>query len=88
MTWVTRLTRSRLVRGFFPAAADGDAVKFMDNSGAELARFALAGGMPYTGIVMCTIVRQGGEWKLHAIGECINAKTPRDAIPQLAPFLG
>ncbi|WEL95366.1 stress protein, partial [Tsukamurella tyrosinosolvens] len=46
------------------------------------------GGMPYTGIVMCTIARQGGEWKLQAIGECINAKTPRDAIPQLAPFLG
>ncbi|BDD84839.1 hypothetical protein TPB0596_46020 [Tsukamurella pulmonis] len=56
-------------------------------SGVELARFALAGGMPYTGIVMCTITRQGGEWKLQAIGECINAKTPRDAIPQLAPFL-
>lgn len=57
-------------------------------TGVELARFALAGGMPYTGIVMCTIARQGGEWKLQAIGECINAKTPRDAIPQLAPFLG
>ncbi|MGX9296596.1 TerD family protein, partial [Tsukamurella sp. MT6.1] len=57
-------------------------------TGAELARFALAGGMPYTGIVMCTIARQGGEWKLQAIGECINAKTPRDAIPQLAPFVG
>ncbi|MCA0154571.1 TerD family protein, partial [Tsukamurella sp. M9C] len=57
-------------------------------TGVELARFALAGGMPYTGIVMCTITRQGGEWKLQAIGECINAKTPRDAIPQLAPFLG
>ncbi len=54
----------------------------------ELARFALAGGMPYTGIVMCTIARQGGEWKLTAIGECINAKTPRDAIPQLGPFIG
>ncbi|WP_415851403.1 TerD family protein [Tsukamurella ocularis] len=53
----------------------------------ELARFALAGGMPYTGIVMCTIARQGGDWKLQAIGECINAKTPRDAVPQLAPFL-
>ncbi|KXO97716.1 TerD family protein [Tsukamurella pseudospumae] len=56
-------------------------------TGVELARFALAGGMPYTGIVMCTISRQGGEWKLQAIGECINAKTPRDAVPQLARFL-
>lgn len=56
-------------------------------SGVELARFALAGGMPYTGIVMCTIAQQGGEWKLQAIGECINAKSPRDAVPQLGPFL-
>ncbi|MET9326129.1 TerD family protein [Tsukamurella sp. NPDC003166] len=56
-------------------------------TGVELARFALAGGMPYTGIVMCTIGRQGGEWKLQAIGECINAKTPRDAVPQLTRFL-
>ncbi len=56
-------------------------------NGAELARFALAGGMPYTGMVMCTITRQGGEWKLRAIGEPINAKTPKEALPQLAPFL-
>lgn len=56
-------------------------------TGVELARFALAGGMPYTGIVMCTISRQGGAWKLHAIGECINAKTPRDALPQLGAYL-
>lgn len=57
-------------------------------SNAELARYTLKGGMPFTAMVMATIVRSGGDWKLHAIGEGLNAKTPGKALPQLGPFLG
>ncbi|NMO03460.1 TerD family protein [Gordonia sp. TBRC 11910] len=57
-------------------------------SDAELARYTLKGGMPFTAMVMATIVRAGGEWKLHAIGEGLNAKTPGKAVPHLGQFLG
>ncbi|MFW0788084.1 TerD family protein [Gordonia sp. CPCC 205333] len=55
---------------------------------AELARYTLKGGMPFTAMVMATIVRSGNDWKLHAIGEGLNAKTPGKALPLLGPFLG
>ncbi|GAB19697.1 hypothetical protein GOEFS_093_00260 [Gordonia effusa NBRC 100432] len=55
---------------------------------AELARYTLKGGMPFTAMVMATIVRVGSDWKLHAIGDGLNAKTPAKALPFLGPFLG
>ncbi|TQC47510.1 TerD family protein, partial [Rhodococcus sp. WS4] len=57
-------------------------------SQAELARFTLQGGMPFTGMVMAKVYRVGGEWKLQAIGEGIQAKHAGEAAPQLARFLG
>ncbi len=57
-------------------------------SSAELARFTLQGGMPFTGMVMAKVYRVGGEWKLQAIGEGIQAKHAGEAAPQLARFLG
>lgn len=57
-------------------------------SNAELARFTLQGGMPFTGMVMAKVYRVGGEWKLQAIGEGIQAKHAGEAAPQLARFLG
>ncbi|MDF0530439.1 TerD family protein [Tsukamurella sp. 8F] len=53
----------------------------------ELARYALQGGMPYTAMVMCTLHRQGGEWKMQAVGECLDAKTAKQALPGLGRFL-
>lgn len=53
----------------------------------ELARYTLQGGMPFTGMVMAKVYRQGGEWKLQAIGEGIQAKHPGEAAPQLGRFL-
>ncbi|QHE70246.1 TerD family protein [Rhodococcus sp. WAY2] len=57
-------------------------------SQAELARFTLQGGMPFTGMVMAKVYRVGGEWKLQAIGEGIQAKHAGEAAPQLTRFLG
>lgn len=58
------------------------------SNGAELARYTLAGGMPFTGVTMCVVHREGGEWKLRAIGEGFNGKTAKKAIPFVGPFLG
>jgi stress response protein SCP2 len=54
---------------------------------AELARYTLAGGMAYTGVVMAKVFRESGTWKLQAIGEGITARHAGEAIPQLQRFL-
>ncbi len=53
----------------------------------ELARYTLGGGGNYTAMVMAKVFREGGSWKLQAIGEGMQARTPRDAVGQLARFL-
>ncbi|RIJ70165.1 stress protein [Nakamurella silvestris] len=53
----------------------------------ELARYTLAGGMAFTGMVMAKVYREGGTWKLQAIGEGMAARTPNDAVPQLSRFI-
>ncbi|MBM7459023.1 TerD family protein [Rhodococcus coprophilus] len=54
---------------------------------AELARYTMQGGMPFTGMVMAKVYREGNSWKLQAIGEGIQAKHPGEAAPQLGRFL-
>ncbi|GGK53747.1 TerD family protein [Nocardia camponoti] len=54
---------------------------------AELARYTLAGGMPFTAMAMAKVYRSGGDWKMQAIGEGFNAKHPGEAVPQLGRFL-
>ena len=56
------------------------------NSG-ELARYTLGGGGAFTGMVMAKVFREGGNWKLQAIGEGMQARTPIDALPQLGRFV-
>jgi len=56
------------------------------NSG-ELARYTLAGGMPFTAIAMAKLFRVGGDWKLQALGEGFQAKHPGEALPQLGRFV-
>lgn len=56
-------------------------------NGQELARYTMAGGMPFTGLVAAKLFREGGGWKLLAIGEGIQGRTPLDALPALARFL-
>ncbi|PKV78776.1 TerD family protein [Nocardia fluminea] len=54
----------------------------------ELARYTLAGGMPFTAMAMAKVYRVGGDWKMQALGEGFNAKHPGEAVPQLGRFLG
>lgn len=53
----------------------------------ELARYTLAGGMAFTAMAMAKVYREGGSWKLQALGEGMSARTPNDAVPQLARFI-
>ena len=59
-----------------------------DTTNAELARYTLAGGMPFTGMVMAKVYREGTSWKLQAVGEGIQARTPSDTLAQLPRYLG
>lgn len=58
---------------------------------AELARFTLSGGKgpqhQHTGMVMAKVYRQGQDWKLQALGEPMQARTPSDAMGQLTRLL-
>lgn len=61
--------------------------RLIDHTDGELARFALQGGMPFTGLAMAKVYREGGGWKMQAIGEGLQAKVPSEAIPHLAKYL-
>ncbi|MFI9405433.1 TerD family protein [Nocardia sp. NPDC052316] len=54
---------------------------------AELARYTLAGGMPFTAMAMSKVFRVGNDWKMQALGEGFAAKHPGEAIPHLGRFL-
>ncbi|BEK90632.1 TerD family protein [Nocardia seriolae] len=58
-----------------------------DTTHAELARYALAGGMAFTAMAMAKVFRSGGEWRLEAIGEGFQAQHPGEAVPQLGRFI-
>lgn len=55
---------------------------------AELARYSLQGGMPFTAMAMAKVYRSGTDWKMEAIGEGFQAKHPGEAVPQLGRFVG
>ncbi|CAM4241191.1 TerD family protein [Nocardia ninae] len=54
---------------------------------AELARYTLAGGMPFTAMAMSKVFRVGNDWKMQALGEGFAAKHPGEAVPHLGRFL-
>lgn len=58
------------------------------STNAELARYTLAGGMPFTGVTMAIVHREAGTWKMRAIGEGFNGKTANKAIPFVSQYLG
>lgn len=68
------------VRNAFCRLIDG-------SNNAELARYSLAGGMPFTAMAMAKVFRVGNDWKMEAIGEGFQAKHPGEALPQLGRFL-
>jgi stress response protein SCP2 len=52
----------------------------------ELARYTLSGGAAYTAMLMAKVYREGNGWKMMAIGEGMQAKTPLDVMPMLGNF--
>lgn len=56
-------------------------------TGVELARYTLTGGMAFTGMTMAKVYREGGTWKLQAIGEGMASRTPTETVPHLKRFL-
>ena len=46
-----------------------------------------AGGVAQTGLVMATLVRDGDQWRMRAIGQGIAAKIPTESVAALRPFL-
>jgi stress response protein SCP2 len=61
--------------------------RLIDHEDGELARFALAGGMPFTGLVMAKLYRESGNWKFQAIGDGISARVPTEAVQHLSRYL-
>ena len=65
-------------------------VRLVDVAGdeeRELARFTFTGGVPTTGMVMATMVRDGDQWRLRAVGQGIAAKIPTESVDALRAFL-
>jgi stress response protein SCP2 len=61
--------------------------RLVDATDGELARYQLAGGMAYTALAMAKIYRGDGGWKLQALGEGLQARTPIEAAPLLTRWL-
>ncbi|WP_029900845.1 TerD family protein [Nocardia brasiliensis] len=57
------------------------------SNNAELARYTMAGGMPFTAMAMAKVFRVGNDWKMQALGEGFAAKHPGEAMPHLGRFL-
>ncbi|WP_316527391.1 TerD family protein [Kitasatospora brasiliensis] len=54
----------------------------------ELVRFDLTNSAPYTGVMMCSLVRRpSGEWEMTALGEYVDGKTARAMIEPAAAML-
>ena len=49
-----------------------------ERSGSEVARFDLSATGPHTAMIMATVYRQGGGWKMAAIGDTGKGKTYKD----------
>jgi len=58
-----------------------------ERTGLEIARYELSGGGNHNAQVMAKLYRQGGEWKMHAIGENTSGRTFRDLMPAMAANL-
>ena len=58
-----------------------------EGTGLEIARYELSGGGKHNAQVMAKLYRQGGEWKMHAIGENTSGRTFRDLMPAMTANL-
>ena len=58
-----------------------------EESGAEVARFTLTEGVPRTGFMMATMVRDDEGWRLRAVGQGIAVKVPTESLEVLQRFV-
>lgn len=58
-----------------------------ERTSAELVRYTLSGGTPCTATVMTKVYRDGTAWKMAAIGEGAQGRTPLDLVPMLGSYL-
>jgi len=61
--------------------------RLVDDRDVELARFTLSLGVPETGLVMATLLRDGDTWTLRAVGEGIALTVPTESVDALLPYL-
>ena len=61
--------------------------RLVDDHDVELARYTLTAGVPTTGLALAKLVRDGGQWRVHAIGEGIAVTVPTEGLDALRPFL-
>ncbi|MFF2041374.1 TerD family protein [Kitasatospora sp. NPDC058170] len=56
-------------------------------TGAELARYTLTGGGPYTAQIMAKVQRTAAGWQMAAIGQPATGRTFQDLMPELVRHL-
>ncbi|GAB3788304.1 TerD family protein [Nocardioides ungokensis] len=61
--------------------------RLVDDHDVELARYTLTAGVPTTGLALAKLVRDGAQWRVHAIGEGIAVTVPTVGLDALRPFL-
>ena len=57
-----------------------------ETTGEELARYTLSGGGRHTAMVMASVYRQDGGWKMNAIGEPGQGRTLQDMLPAITAY--
>jgi tellurium resistance protein TerZ len=60
--------------------------RLVDEDDTELARFTLTGGVPQTGLVLASLVRDGEGWRLRAIGDGVAVTVPSESVAALRPY--
>lgn len=71
----------------FDAVANAYCRLIEQQSGKEIARYALSAQGAHTAQIMAKVYRHGGEWKMHAIGENGTGRTIEQLLPQIVPHL-
>ena len=61
--------------------------RILDEHDEELARFTLTEGVPRTGFLMASMVRDGDQWLLKVIGQGVAVTVPTESLDVLARFV-
>ena len=61
--------------------------RLVDEADGEIARFTLTEGVPRTGFMLAKMFRDGGGWRLRAIGQGISVTVPTESLDVLQRFV-